>query len=212
MGLGLSSGAFFPSAGVRLYALCFGGNLQPLFVRKGQAVRGQWAAALIVAIGWPASAQSSAAPNPAASGVPDLDVPEASLADERKYFLFHKAGVTFDAAQQDLTFCSRYIARGAQRKYPTFVAWQRPQGPRPVVQTYQYGLVGAAIGAIIAGPIDRSIRQSRLIRCMVPRGYARYRTSEAVWRQVNGDDLAQSIALQARIASGPMPPTPRTYP
>jgi len=147
-----------------------------------------------------------------AIGLPDLNVPAGELGDERKYFVFHKAGVSFETARDDLAFCSRFIARGAQRTYPGFVAWQRSQAAQPRVETYSYGLVGAAIGAIIAGPIDRSVRQSRMIRCMVPRGYARYRTSQAVWRQLNGDDLDQSIAMQARIASGPVPPTPRTLP
>jgi hypothetical protein len=75
-----------------------------------------------------------------------------------------------------------------------------------------YGLVGVAIMAIISGPLDRSVRQSRMMRCMLPRGYARYRTSESMWKQLNGKDLAQSILVQAKIASGPVPPTERTLP
>jgi hypothetical protein len=165
--------------------------------------------ALLLVSAWPTSAQTAAG---SSINVPDLNVRAQDLADERKYFVFHKQGVSSDDAQQDIAFCSRYIMRGAQRTYPSFVAWNRDQALKPTVQSYQFGLVGAAIGAIIAGPLDRSIRQSRLIRCMVPRGYARFRTSETIWRQLNGDDLAQSIALQAKIASGPVPPTPRTFP
>jgi len=65
----------------------------------------------------------------------------------------------------------------------------------------------------IAGPLERSIRQSRLYRCMVPRGYARYRTSEDVWKLLNSGSAApRAIMLQARIAAGPTPPTPRVEP
>ena len=63
----------------------------------------------------------------------------------------------------------------------------------------------APIMAIIDGPIDRSIRQSRMMRCMLPRGYARYRTSEALWKQINSTDLAASVEVQATIASALSP-------
>lgn len=60
-----------------------------------------------------------------------------------------------------------------------------------------YGLVGVAIAAIIAGPLERSIRQSRLYRCMVPRGYARYRTSEDAWKLLNsGREASRAIMLK----------------
>ena len=72
---------------------------------------------------------------------------------------------------------------------------------------------GTAIGAIIQGPLERSVRQSRLYACMLPRGYARYRTSEDVWSLLNDDANPQkSIRLQALIAAGPVPPTPRMEP
>ena len=139
-------------------------------------------------------------------------MPEKSLGDERKFFVFHKADVGLEQARADLGFCSRYIARGQQRFLPTFVDWQHADPARPVPNNLNYGLVGVAIMSIIDGPIDRSVRQTRMMRCMLPRGYARFRTSEAVWKQLNSKDLAASIDLQARIASGPVPPTPRTLP
>lgn len=144
--------------------------------------------------------------------LPDLDVPEKALGDERKFFVFHKAGIGLEEARADLGFCSRYIARGQQRFLPDFVAWKQADPATPVPMTLNYGLVGVGIMAIIDGPIGRSIRQTRMMRCMLPRGYARYRTSEAVWKQINGDDLAASVDVQARIAAGPPPPTPRTLP
>lgn len=140
--------------------------------------------------------------------LPDLAVTENDLADERKYFILHKPGITPAQAEADLSFCWQFLPRGAQRQSPDFIAWQGGDlSKRAVGTSYSYGLVGAAIGALVAGPIERSLRQSRIFRCMVPRGYARYRTSEAIWRQLNEGDPKALIALQARIAAGPVPPT-----
>jgi hypothetical protein len=144
--------------------------------------------------------------------VPDLNVPDNALGDERKFFVFHKDGVSLEQARADLGFCSRYIARGQQRFLPDFVAWKQADPATPVPMNLNYGLVGVAIMAIIAGPIDHSVRQTRMMRCMLPRGYARYRTSEALWKQINSNDLAASVEVQARIAAGATPPTPRTLP
>lgn len=165
--------------------------------------------ALLVAAFLAASLSPASAQAPA---IPDLNVPANDLGDERKFFVFHQAGVSLEQARADLGFCSRYIARGQQRFLPDFVAWQHVDPAKPIPNNLNYGLVGVAIMAIIDGPIDRSIRQARMMRCMLPRGYARYRTSEALWKQINSDDLATSIELQARIASGRVPPTPRTLP
>jgi hypothetical protein len=155
-----------------------------------------------------ASASAALAETP----VPNLSVPDNELGDERKFFVFHKEGVSLGQARADLGFCSRFIARGQQRFLPDFVAWKQADPATPVPMSLNYGLIGVAIMAIIDGPIDRSIRQTRMMRCMLPRGYARYRTSEALWKQINSKDLVASVEVQARIASGPVPPTPRTLP
>ena len=175
-------------------------------------MRKLWLAPALVLSASPAWAQEAVATDPASIAVPDLDIPPQQLGDQKKFFVFHKPGVTFEAARQDLAFCSRYIARGAQRTYPGFVPWQSEPPANPFAQPVNYGLVGVAIMAIISGPLDRSVRQSRMMRCMLPRGYARYRISESLWKQLNGGDLAQSILVQAKIASGPVPPTERTLP
>lgn len=167
-------------------------------------------AALGLASAPPVFAQVAAVPDPASIAVPDLAV--SDLGDERKFFFFHKQGVSFHDAYADLSFCSRYIARGQQRSLPAFVNWRRADPAAPIPAGTNYGLMGAAILAIVDGPIDRSIRQTRMMRCMLPRGYARYRTSEALWKKISNMDVRESVAIQARIASGPLPPTPRTLP
>ncbi|WP_157218840.1 hypothetical protein [Flavisphingomonas formosensis] len=159
-----------------------------------------------------AQGEAPAAPVPE-EAMPDLAVPANELGDDRKYIVFHKPGVTMEQAEADLSFCWRFLPHGVQRTAPSFIPWQQGDATRPVVYSGgSYGLVGAAIGAIIAGPLERSVRQLRLYRCMLPRGYVRYRTSETVWKLLNGDDAARSIRLQARIAAGPVPPTPRADP
>jgi hypothetical protein len=171
-----------------------------------------WAGvALVSGSSVPAVAQ---APAPAAgAGLPDLTVPVGNYGDPRKYFLLHKPGVTVEQAEADLSFCWRFLPRGVERSAPGFVPWGKTDAPRPSAPAVNaYGLVGVGIAAIVAGPINRSLRQSRIFRCMVPRGYARYRTSEAFWHQLNSDDAVQSVHLQALIAAGPVPPTPRIRP
>jgi hypothetical protein len=169
-------------------------------------------AALLLAGASGAYGEGDVPPNPANISVPELNVASNELGDERKFFFFHKQGVTFADAYADLSFCSHYIPRGQQRFLPDFVPWQRDDPARPIPNGLNYGLVGIAMMAIIDGPIDRSVRQTRMMRCMLPRGYSRYRTSEALWKQVNGKDVAASLPVLARIASGPVPPTPRTLP
>jgi hypothetical protein len=168
-----------------------------------------WAGvALVSGSSVPAVAQ---APAPAAgAGLPDLTVPVGNYGDPRKYFLLHKPGVTVEQAEADLSFCWRFIPRGlVERSAPGFIPWGKADAPHPApAAANPYGLIGVGIAAIIAGPINRSMRQSRIFRCMVPRGYARYRTSEAIWNQLNSSDAVRSIHLQAQIAAGPAPPTP----
>ena len=145
-----------------------------------------------------------------AVAIPNLAMPEKELGDTRKYVLFHKLGISRDQAEADLRFCWQFLSRGVQRSVPGFIPWRSADAPRQVTYSNgQFGLVGEVIGAIIAGPLDRSVRQSRMFRCMLPRGYGRYRTSEALWKTLNMGDVNTGIAIQAQIASGPVPPTPK---
>lgn len=142
-----------------------------------------------------------------------LAAPEKELGDERKYWVLHKPGATLEEVTADLSFCWRFVPHGVQRDTPSFVPWEERDATRPVsYDGGQYGLVGMAIGAMIAGPLERSIRQSRLFRCMVPRGYARYRITEDMWKRIYQAEPAEAISTLARLATGPVPPTPRVLP
>ena len=75
---------------------------------------------------------------------------------------------------------------------------------KPVVVN-NYGLVGTVIGGMVAGPIERRFRQSRMRRCMEPRGYERFPATEATWEEIIDNYSPGSIAVQAKLASGPRP-------
>ena len=140
--------------------------------------------------------------------VPSLAASEADFGDARKYVYFHKPGVSFADALRDISECERHARRSAQRSAPAFVPWGRDERGSPV--TYDglnYGLVGAAIGAIIDGPLERSARQTVMIRCLTPMGYRRYRAGKDQWQTFfeSGGDW---VPMAAAIASGSQPPTP----
>ncbi|TRD10776.1 hypothetical protein FGU71_02095 [Erythrobacter insulae] len=144
--------------------------------------------------------------------IPDLSSPENELGDERKYIVFHKEGISYERALSDVKECAAHSGRLVQRKADTFIPWGRDETGRAV--TYdggQFGLVGFAIASIIDGPIERSIRQSIMIRCMTPRGYVRYRANKDQWQDLfeNGENGSEILAA---IASGPVPPTPKANP
>jgi hypothetical protein len=163
-------------------------------------------ASLLMAGVAPASAQSVPPP------IPDLAVPEKELGDERKYVVFHKPGVSYEDALRDMSACARHASRTTQRTAPGFVPWGRDEAGQVVAYDgLNFGLVGLAIGAIIDGPIERSVRQTTMIRCLTPRGYVRYRAGKDQWQELfeKNEDW---IPIAAAIASGPTPPTPKANP
>lgn len=147
--------------------------------------------------------------------VPDLAADQRELGDIRKYFIFHQPETSLDQARADFGYCLRYTVLGGGLLFPAFVPLdKRPGSANPVTYDFggQYGLTGAIIGALIAGPLERGKKQIAMMRCMLPRGYARYRISEELWKEINGKDRSIAIEIQARLATGPVPPTPRVLP
>jgi hypothetical protein len=160
-----------------------------------------------------APAQIDAPPDPTTISLPDMTPTRdrGVIADGWKHFYFHRAGVSYAEAYADFRDCYRFLpVRDALYGYvPGFRLWTR----RNAVGPYQpppnnYGLVGGVILAMIAGPLDRRDRQSRMRRCMEPRGYVRYPLREEIWRQLIDNYSPRSIAMQALAASGPAPDLP----
>lgn len=175
-------------------------------------------AAVGLAFASPAAAQSPAPPPPA---LPSVQLPNLMdgqpYGDERKYFVFHQPGLSLDQARADFRHCFRYALITADRQPTNFYASETPPSAYAMGQAAKppeysggnYGLVGLGIASIIDGPLERSRRQMNMMRCMLPRGYHRYRVSEHMWKSLNGNDLAAAVEVQARIASGPVPVTPK---
>jgi len=144
------------------------------------------------------------------SGIDELKA-QIGRDSQRALNYFHRAGVSYAEAYADFRDCYRFLpVRDALYGYvPGFRLWTR----RNAVGPYQpppnnYGLVGGVILAMIAGPLDRRDRQSRMRRCMEPRGYVRYPLREEIWRQLIDNYSPRSIAMQALAASGPAPDLP----
>lgn len=163
----------------------------------------------------PAVAQTAPPPAPPVVTVPDIASGQNALGDVRKYFIFHQQGTSLDQARTDFEYCSRFTVLGAGLVFPDFIPLDsRPVPANPVNYDFggQYGLTGVIIGAMIAGPLERGKKQMAMMRCMLPRGYARYRISEELWKEINGKDRLAEIEVQARLATGPVPTTPRVLP
>lgn len=168
------------------------------------------AVAALAAIQAEASAPPFAIPDPAtikvptATGVRDPKV----AASGWKHFYFWRANTSYTEAYRDVADCYRFLpVPNAAGDVPSFAPFNaRPNAAivKPVVVN-NYGLVGTVIGGMVAGPIERRFRQSRMRRCMEPRGYERFPATEATWEEIIDNYSPGSIAVQAKLASGPRP-------
>jgi hypothetical protein len=140
--------------------------------------------------------------------VPDLSHSgdPAVVADGWKYFLFRREGVSFAEAHADFSDCYRFLAPQSWQtvQLGRFVPWESRAGrTRPTYQPNPYGLVGDLMLMAIEGTLARRDYQSKMRRCMETRGYIRYGVDVEIWNHVYKLPPAQSIAVQAKIASGP---------
>jgi len=146
--------------------------------------------------------------------VPDL-VFTATPRDERsydEYFLFHKPGVTTAAALADIQEC-RAFSQGLQpmAKLTHFVpvggeAYEADNNAAYMNAQFMYGLTGVLILAIVNEGLASDNEHGNTRRCMGFKGYQRYGTSRAIWKQMDkgGDEVM--IARLALIASATQPP------
>jgi hypothetical protein len=161
----------------------------------------------------PASAPGQGSPpDPASLTLPDMTPtrdPEV-IRDGWRHFYFHKAGVSYAEAYEDFRDCYRFLpVAGVDWRLPMFVPWSERPGTRQRQATGYGGVIGGVIGGLVMGTIDRRDRQSRMRRCLEPRGYVRYPLEESVWLQLIDHYSVRSIALQALAASSPAPDLPQ---
>jgi hypothetical protein len=161
-----------------------------------------------------AESGAEAIPDPATVEVPEITGgrEENVVKDGWKHFYFWRADTTFEQAYADFADCYRFLpVPGSSLEVNRFVAWQGPDAQRHVVpyENYQQGLVGvvvyAALGALVDGPLERRATQSRMRRCLEPRGYQRFPVPEETWEKIDDGYSMASIAVKAKLASGPHP-------
>lgn len=172
----------------------------------------RWCAALLLlSFAHPAVAQETGGPpDPSTVTIPDLSGGRdpAVVANGWKYFYYWRADTSYADAYADFADCYRFMpSPGAAVLVPRWVPWEEEStvAKVPPPTTQPYGLVGAVIGEIVAGPLVRRAHQSRLRRCMEPRGYQRYPLQERRWELLTDNFSPVSIAMQAKAASGSPP-------
>ena len=135
--------------------------------------------------------------------------------DFDKYFFFHRPDTDFAAAYADLRECDRYS--GGVRY---MAGYQSPTGgmggalPALIGESHRQAI---AEGQVV-GPTQRRRRRVNMRTCMEFKGYGTYGIPKPLWLAFNFDEKTESVEgaerqhylqLQARVASGPAPQTPR---
>lgn len=116
--------------------------------------------------------------------------------DPRKFFWFHREGVTQEAARTDIEYClAQTSSIRAQDKESSGTG----------------GLIGAliehAIHSAIEGAETRRMRFAGMRMCMGVYGYSRYQVPEREWNEMMSSEDA--VDRLTAYASGPMPTTER---
>lgn len=152
-------------------------------------------------------------PDPASVTMPDLQFSETpqDIADYDKYYYFHRAETSFEAALADLRECDGF-ASGLNSS----VTYQAV--PYPYAGTMGGaigGVVGNALAEAIYGSAEkRRVRRVNMRRCMGYKGYARFGLQKDLWQKFNfeeglskkpGETRQIMLAQQAKVASGERP-------
>lgn len=158
------------------------------------------------------AAAATQPPDPATVQMPDMTPTRDArvIANGWVHFYFHKDGVTYEQAYADFADCYRFISPSQLIvELPVFVPWGNGPGNEPATSAARNsGMAGGLIGALFSGSIERRAWQSRMRRCMEPRGYVRYPLAPDSWRQLIDGHSARAVAMQALAASGPNPNLP----
>ena len=150
-------------------------------------------------------------PDPTTVTVPDMAFKpgRSDLRGFDDYFYFHKSGVSYERAFTDMDQC-RIQSEMAQLAppIPRFI----PLGGEPAkepgfhVPVYsQYGVAGAIIGEIFIEAATEDLTAATGRKCMAYKGYHRYGTTRAIYKQIDSGTDGEKLARKAVIASGPPP-------
>ncbi|WP_284126389.1 hypothetical protein [Parerythrobacter aestuarii] len=126
-----------------------------------------------------------------------------------KFFFFHNAEIGFDDALLDFAECRSVLVTGSYLPLPGFVPWVEDNNRKVAQGGNAFGLVGAAISAIILPKLERGLRNNKMRLCMERRGYVRYAMDEAAYDAIWDAEPAKSMIMQATLATNPAPQAPQ---
>jgi hypothetical protein len=169
--------------------------------------------------GQPATANTTAMPDPATVSVPDVNAKPAprDRSDPDVQFYFHKTGASFAAALADYQACNGLTADiEIFAPPPPFVPIGTDiipnNGDASGAVWQMFGLVGVIIVGISHDEDIKDWQRFNMRRCMYYKGYRRYATTETVWTQINKGTPAEVATRLALIASGSTPQTEAVEP
>jgi len=156
-------------------------------------------------------------PDSAEVQMPELAFAETAehVKDYHKYYYFHRKDTSFAEALGDIRECDDY-ARGLVGVTGSYDA---AMGGALV----QYGMLGGVLGGLIGGVLSDAIhgsaeerrkRRVNMRRCMFFKEYQRYGLVKNLWEEFNFEEgngkvpepeRQPLLAIQARVASGPVP-------
>jgi hypothetical protein len=157
-------------------------------------------------------------PSPEGLEMPKLDFTPTPLDEQNydKYFYFHRADTSFAQAYADIKECDA-LSSGSSIYLDNSAAMAGA--------TAQYGALAAGIGGAIGSAIADAIfgsaqrreqRRINLRNCMGYKQYQRFGLSHELWSAFNFEEgngrkkegvRNDALALQALVASGPLPTT-----
>jgi hypothetical protein len=164
-------------------------------MRKSIVTRAVLAGALVCAVATPALGRDSDR-NTTASPQERPERAREQDDDPRKFFWFHREGVSAEAARNDIEYClAQSSGIRAERN--------RTSGTGGLIGV----LVESAINGIIEGIETRRMRYAGVRMCMGLYGYSRFLVPEPEWEaMMRADDAVDRLVA---FSSGPLPTTER---
>lgn len=157
-----------------------------------------------------AAAAPTAVPDPAAVTLPPMAFSKdpGVIHDGYKFYFFHNPSVSFAEAVQDFRECRGYLTAGAPASVPGFIPFGEAHRVDQPVTAYPYGLMGAAMFALLEPKMERGARSNKMRRCMGTRGYVRYPIPGSTFDALNKGDEENIVEMQAKLATSPKPDLP----
>lgn len=144
--------------------------------------------------------------------MPPLPLPFAKgdlRSSDSRYF-FHKNGVKYLTAFEDILLCDAYSRSVALVAKPNdFIPLGTALPPtgegKMTAGDASFRVLGPFLGIFAAAWIEGEMEESNMRHCMYYKGYKRYAVSSAAYRAVTKGEKAEVMGRAAIVASGPAP-------